>query len=1005
MKRCLFFALLCFLTCVLVGPVAAARTIEFETTEVTQADVALSPDGQWLVFTMLGHLFRLPVDGGTAEQLTFGPYYDTDPVFSPDGSRVAFVSDRDGSEGNVFVLELATGQITQVTHEPWSGRPTWTPDGKAIVFLHSVRGGLLWPAVVREVALGGAQSKTISTPPRIFRSIFYLPDGRLGWTVVEFKTAPRRAITRIEVMSAQRTVSTLRTLEGIADPVIASPTGDGLYCRRVVPAGRDWLPQPEELLFLPLPNGAERQLIPLLNYRGGRPRPRRPRFAVAADNKRLYLAEAGRLWKVALPSGVREPIAFHARVKLEIQDPVAPPKWAPAALGSSARPRSVLDPRLSPDGRRLVFGAAGYLWQQPLGSGPAQRLIEGSAFEREPAFSPDGQQLAFVRSEYGKHEVQVFDLRTGKTHTVASGPSYWNVSWSPDGRRLVFVERESSPHRVVAVNVSDGKQEKLTETVWWWGSRPHLSSDGRSLYFSGPPGAGTLYRLSLLEKSKPEPITQLERQLTRALVSPDGKWLAFKRNTEIWVAPLASVPVKEEDVRRLSPEGGDSFAFTPDSSAVIYAAGNRIWRDPLGSGEREELSVRIELQRPAPPPLLLRRLHVLDFESGGFGGEASLFIEQGRIRWIGSERGRPLPNDTVIVDAGGRFAIPGLFDLHVHTYMEEATQEAFLAYGVTSVRDMGAWLAWLNALADRGDAPSNPLPRYFFSGEQFEDAQPARGSLDLLIENDKEARSYVRLWKKRGAHFIKVHPPISWPLQRTVAEEARRLGLPVFGHGLSVEEITKSVTLGYAGVEHTNLADRFYDDVLQMLALAGTRWDPTLAVMGGAALLLRDEPERLADLKLQAFTPASCIHFAQTESYMRAIDTRALRGSWVEQLTAIRTAHRRGVRLQVGTDPEPGSLQCFYGSSLHWELEFFVQAGLTPLEVLRIATQEAAAAVGAEDHLGTLEPGKLADLVLLDANPLEDIKNTQTIWRVIKGGWLFDPDKLRPAASRSSAPD
>ncbi len=116
MKTTLFSTLLCSLLLVLAAPTAAARTIEFETTEVTAADVALSPDGQWLIFTILGHLFRLPVEGGTAEQLTFGPYYDSDPVFSPDGVRVAFISDRDGGEGNVFLLELATGQITQVTH-------------------------------------------------------------------------------------------------------------------------------------------------------------------------------------------------------------------------------------------------------------------------------------------------------------------------------------------------------------------------------------------------------------------------------------------------------------------------------------------------------------------------------------------------------------------------------------------------------------------------------------------------------------------------------------------------------------------------------------------------------------------------------------------------------------------------------------------------------------------------------------------------------------------------
>ncbi len=117
-----------------------------------------------------------------------------------------------------------------------------------------------------------------------------------------------------------------------------------------------------------------------------------------------------------------------------------------------------------------------------------------------------------------------------------------------------------------------------------------------------------------------------------------------------------------------------------------------------------------------------------------------------------------------------------------------------------------------------------------------------------------------------------------------------------------------------------------------------------------------------------------------------------MRGAWVDLLADIRAAHRRGVKLLAGSH----ALDKEFVLALHWELEYFVEAGIPPLEVLRIATQEAAAAVGAEDDLGTLEPGKLADIVLLDANPLEDIKNTQTIWRVIKGGWVFDPEALRP---------
>lgn len=998
--------LLLLLTCAWAGPGAAARTIEFTTTEVTEADVTLSPDGQWLIFTILGHLFRLPVTGGTAEQLTFGPYYDADPVFSPDGTRVAFVSDRDGSEGNTFVLELATGQITQVTHEPWAGRPTWTPDGEAMVYLRfdrtsplsAVPGSppIFLPAVVRRISLRGGEPETVSAPERLFRSVFYLPDGRLAWTVVEREADSVLWTTRVEVLSPDGGASPLRTIAGYVDRVVASPLGEGLYCRRFFPL-HQWYPAAravEELTFLPLPEGAERQILPVLALWWS------PRFAVATDDKTLYVGNAGRLWKIALSRGaplpIAEPIAFKAKVRLEIQDPVAPPKPAFTAPGSSMPLRGVLSSQLSRDGRNLVFMAAGYLWQQPLDGGPARRLLEGSAFDREPTLSPDGRQIAFVHSEYGEEEVRVFDLESRQVRTLASRSAYTiyeQPSWSPDGQKLVFAQyHRAELASVVAVNLSDGKRKKLAEVEWT--PHPQFSPDGESLYFSdNRSGTGTLFRLPLKEKAKPEPVTQLAHHLSDALVSPDGKWLAYRRNAEIWVAPVGKEPVTEEDVHQLSPEEGDTFAFTPDGSAVIYSAGNRVWRHPLAGGERQEIPIRLELNSPKPPPLLVRRVRLLDFSAGGFGPETSLFIEQGRIRWIGSERGRKYPPETVRLDAGGRFAIPGLFDLHQHSW--DAYQATFLAYGITSVRDVGSYLSWLNALADRGDMSSDPLPRFFFSGDLFFGAWPPV-DVSVLLYTENDARTYVSRWKELGAHFIKVHPPISWPLQRAVADEARRVGLPVVGHGTTLEEMTKSVTLGYWSLEHHNFPGRVYDDVLQMLAAAGTRWDPTLVTTMEAELMLRDEPERV-DAKLRAFFPEGCLSVGTNG--MRAVEDMVLRGDWVEELASIRAAYRRGVKLQAGSDILHAHWRCFPAVSLHWELEYFVQAGIPPLEVLRIATQQAAEAVGAGEDLGTLEPGKLADIVLLDKNPLEDIRNTQTIWRVIKGGWLFDPEKLRPPAS------
>jgi imidazolonepropionase-like amidohydrolase len=321
--------------------------------------------------------------------------------------------------------------------------------------------------------------------------------------------------------------------------------------------------------------------------------------------------------------------------------------------------------------------------------------------------------------------------------------------------------------------------------------------------------------------------------------------------------------------------------------------------------------------------------------------------------------------------------MPGLFDMHTHN----ASPTALMAYGVTSVRRLGGEFFQRNQEADRSETTDTPLPRYFFSGPHITDRR-------LGVE---DAPSRVRRFKEQGAQFIKIHWPYSWRLQRAVADEARRQGLPVVGHGMSVEEVTKSVTLGFWTLEH-GPGDK-YDDVLGLMATAGTRLVPTFAVAYGAYGLLRREPELLADAKVRAFFSETRIRRGNARMFWGLSDD-AFRGRWVERLERMRRGYDLGLQLLAGTDaPLYGA---FSGVSLHWELRFLVEAGLPPLEVLRIATEEAAITLGLQDDLGTLEVGKLADIVLLNANPLEDIKNTQTIWRVIKGGFVFDPDELRP---------
>ena len=970
------------------------RTITFETDQVTEAAVALSPDGSTLVFTMVGHLFRLDRGKPAAEQLTFGPCYDADPAFSPDGSKIVFVSDRDAREGielGLYVLDLATGRVRRVTNEPFAFRPTFNAAGDAIAYF-SIPPQPAFPGamVLRQVAVSGGEPKTLREGPEQYRSIVRLPDGRIAWAIGGPTPDGKAAKSRIETRDDDGKPVVIAACDGVLERVEASPAKDGFFARRTQGGGMmGSTPQTEDLVFVA--NGAEsgdvRTVVQLDSKSGPR-----PRIAVSAlPSPALVLGDGGRLVRIDAGTGAREIVPMRARVKLEIESAV-PPRPAP-------RPSmTIVNPLLLPDGG-LIFEAAGHLWKQPLGAAPAQRIEDRSAgpraFEGSPAISPDGKALAFVRNDGTVMELCVMDLASDEVKTIASGGGYGQPSWSADGSRIVYVESAGFSATIVSIR-RDGEGRTEIGQAGFWSARPNLSANGQWLYTTANvTGVGNVFRQSTGDAgAAPEPVTTLTRHASDGLVSPDGKWLALRRNKEIWIArlPAASdVPatLRDPDVRRLVEEGGDGFSFAPDSSAIVYAAGGRVFRQPVPAGSRVEIPLRLESTRSRPKPVLITNARLLDFGAGGFGAPTSLLLEDGRIAWIGPEGRRPIPPEATTLDAAGKFVIPGLFEMHAHASV--ANQAAFIAYGVTSVRDTGGSIVGSSEILDRAETSGDPIPRYFFSGEIFEGEHPYWGDGFLQIVTAEDARAYVRRFKAAGASFIKVYPSLPWPLQIAAADEARRVGLPVVGHGMGVNEITRSVTHGFATIEHSLFPLRVHDDVIRMLAASDTRWDPTLAVVGGDSQLLRKEPARLSDAKLLALTPQWAIMAAKYAGYEKDMPDAALDKAWTDQIASLRDAHARGVKLSIGTDaPNPA---CFYGASLHWEMEFFAAAGIPPIEVLRIATADAAKSVGAAD-LGTIAPGKLADLVLLDADPLESIKNTQAVWRTVKAGWVFDPATL-----------
>lgn len=976
----------------LIGGIGVrARTLEFDTNEATQPGITVTSDGRSLIFNLLGHLFEVSTEGGTAKQLTFGPYYDSDPVLSPDGKKVAFISNRDGGDdGNLYVLELAGGKINKLTSEFQATTPAWSPDGKTIAFLAPLRRedyasdripgfGAGDSASLKTVPAEGGPARLISDA-KAFVSILYFPDGRLGWVLADRPPGAARpgaglppvTNTYIEARDLQGNVTRVGTLRGGTGRIALDYDGKGFH---YVAGGN---------VRHYVLGGTEAQIV--APFRAGA-----AVIEAARDGSALYAAADAKLWRIALPSGTAQEIVWQAHVKMEVAEP-AQKKWTPPS-GNTFTPRAILTPRVSPDGRTLVFMAAGALWEQPVNGGEPKKLLDEPAFQLEPAFSPDGKEIAFISDKKGTRELRVLDLASHSTRTLLSVPgASWLLfpSWSADQKSIVVQKTDgiSDPYRVLRINANGGEPAELTETRNSWTARPHLSADGTMLYYTARPGKyANIYRLALRGGASPEAVTDLQRHVHDGLVSPDGKWVAFRRNTEIWVARIQNRVLTDRDFHRFSAQGGRSFVFTPDSSAIVYSEGTRVWRQAVENGRPAEISVHLTLHRKEAPPLLITKVKTLDVKAGKFGETASILIDRGRIAWVGAENGHTVPPGAVRLDGGGRYAIPGLTDSHMHTAWanQQTSPDSIIAYGITTVRDTGSRLDLINAVKDQAEATNLPVPRFFASGDIFEGLMPLWGDAFLEIATKDEAREYVKEWKALGADFIKAYDSLPWFIKSTIADEAHRQGLPIVGHGLSGEEITRSVILGFSTLEHNGPSN---DDLRKMLAASGVKVDPTLTVfMGSRIPLAGDAPA--VDAKFRKYVPAGSLRTARPGGTISEAEI----AGWRDTLGRISREYRAGVKLLDGTDALMTGV--FFGPSLHYSLQYLNGADVSTADVLRIATVSAAGTEGASADLGTLEPGKLGDVVLLDSNPLEDIKSTLKIWRVIKAGNVYDPATMR----------
>ena len=437
---------------------------------------------------------------------------------------------------------------------------------------------------------------------------------------------------------------------------------------------------------------------------------------------------------------------------------------------------------------------------------------------------------------------------------------------------------------------------------------------------------------------------------------------------------------------------------------------------------------RAQSMEGAGVSLVFTHVTIADVASGALEKDMYVIVTGDRIEQVGTKHHVKIPKDGKIIDATGKFMIPGLWDMHVHSFFDDrgkagrdVTLPLFIANGVTGVRDMGSDLE--PVLAARKEIEEHRLlgPRMIISGPMLDGPKSTYKSA-IAIATPEDGRRAVDMLKSRGVDFIKIQSYVPREAYFAIVEECKKQSMTFVGHVPDSIRGSEAVNAGQKSLEHligifeasSTVEDdlltgpkspgRFLDTydaskeaaIIQLLAKNHTWQCPTLYWERGQWLVDVIDPNKDPDVK---YAPVSWRETAwprATKSIIKDMDTDPLpvREKFVQhELDMVKKLDQAGVPFLAGTDC-PAGVDVIPGFSLHLELERFIAAGFTPLQTLQTATINAAKFLDKVSDFGTVEKGKIADLVVLDANPLEDIRNTQKITAVVANGRYFSRAQL-----------
>ena len=1010
------------------------QSIAIDTTETTWSNVDVSPDGQTIVFDMLGDLYTVSIDGGEARSLTDGIEWNYQPRYSPDGEKIAFISDRGGAD-NLWIMNADGSDPAAVTEEKEHlvHNPYWSPDGdyivakKSFMSARSIPAGEIWM-----FHIGGGEGLRLTDRPHGSegqkntaepayssdgRYVFYSQDTTPGrvWQYNKDSTGQIFVIKRLDLERGETDVF----VGGPGGALRPTPSPDGKYLAFVkrIPG------LTSGLYLMDLESGKkwaiyermERDLQESSGSEGNT-----PAFAWTPDAASIVFWAEGKLHRVAVETREVREIPVHLSTSRKIQAALRfPVEVAPDRL----RIRMPRWMQKSPTDDTIVFQALGYIYVTAPGAEPKRLTSQDDHHEFWPSFSRDGRWIAYTTwDDQQLGSVRIVSVRGGESRVLTPSPGHFvEPRFSPDGSTLVYRKFSggyllsplwSLEPGIYTVPTRGGQPSRISRS----GHDAHFGATNDRVFFSAGEGEGKLALKSVNTAGQEERTHLSGDQVTEFRIAPDGRWVAFTQQYNAFVAPFTatgrsvdlSSGTKSIPVKQVSKRAGESLHWSGASDELHWSHGPTLYTRALadafsfldGSPEELpdpaetgfELNFEVAADRPDGTIALtgarlvtMRNAH----ETQEVIENGVVLVEGNRITAVGRAGEVAVPAGAFTLDLSGKTIIPGLVDVHAHGSMarNEITpgqnwiQYSNLAFGVTTIHDPSNDTTEIFAAAEMQRAGTILGPRIYSTGTILYGASGP--DYHVKVNDLDDAEFHVRRLKEVGAISVKSYQLPRRDQRQQIVAAARELEMMVVPEGgMKFQHNMTEIVDGHTGIEHSLPIKTGYDDVVQFWSQTRVGYTPTFVVSYGGLSgeeFWYDRTNVWENERLMRYSPRFIIE-------PRAIRRSTAPDSHYNHFEVARFAKTlidHGVSVHIGAHGQREGL------ASHWEMWMMEQGGFTPWEAIRSGTISGAWYLGMDGDIGSIEPGKLADLVVIDGNPLEDLGRSEYVDYTMINGRLY----------------